>query len=80
MKQKSAQKVGQNAKRSAYAPSHGMESDSMASRQITRGRARAPKLGKHSSGQARVTFDGKVYYCGRWGSVEAQQRYAELLR
>ena len=80
MKQKSAQKVGQNAKRSAYATSHGIESESMASRQITRGSGRVPKLGKHSSGQARVTFDGKVYYCGRWGSVEAQQRYAELLR
>ena len=31
MKQKSAQNLGQNAKRSAYAPSHGIESESMAS-------------------------------------------------
>lgn len=80
MKQESARTSGKNAKRSAYAPSHGIESDSMASRQTTCGRRRIPKLGKHSSGQARVTIDGKVYYCGRWGSVEAQHRYAELLR
>jgi hypothetical protein len=42
MKQKSAQKVGQTAKRSAYAPNHGIESESMASRQIKCGRGRVP--------------------------------------
>ena len=30
-----------------------------------------PKLGRHSSGQARVTLNGKVHYCGRWGTAEA---------
>lgn len=41
---------------------------------------RTPKLGRHSSGQARVTINGKTHYCGRWGSAEAYARYAELLR
>src|SRR5689334_4892943 len=40
---------------------------------------RLPKLGRHSSGQARVTLNGKVYYCGPWGSLDAQKRYAELI-
>ena len=39
-----------------------------------------PKLGRHSSGQARVTLNGKVHYCGRWGTAEAHARYAELIR
>ena len=41
---------------------------------------RIPKLGRHSSGQARVTLDGKVHYCGRWGTIESHARYAELIR
>lgn len=36
---------------------------------------RIPRLGSHSTGQARATIAGETYYCGRWGSVEA---YAEL--
>ena len=79
MKQKSAPKAGKNAKHCAYQPCHEVHSVSMASHQSTP-RRRTPKLGKHSSGQARVTIDGKTFYCGRWGSVEAQRRYAELLR
>ena len=79
MKQKSAPKAGKNAKHCAYQTCHEVHSVSMASHQPTP-RRRTPKLGKHSSGQARVTIDGKTFYCGRWGSVEAQRRYAELLR
>jgi integrase len=41
---------------------------------------RIPKLGRHSSGQARVTLNGKVHYCGMWGTAEAHARYAELIR
>jgi len=41
---------------------------------------RIPKLGRHSSGQARVVLNGKVHYCGVWGTVEAHARYAELIR
>ncbi|MDA0932152.1 MAG: hypothetical protein O3C51_01725, partial [Planctomycetota bacterium] len=41
---------------------------------------RIPKLSRHSSGQARVTLNGKVHYCGKWGTPEAYARYAELLQ
>jgi integrase len=34
----------------------------------------------HSSGQARVTFNGKVFYLGPFGSPESHERYATLLR
>lgn len=40
---------------------------------------RLPKIGRHSSGQARVTLGGVVHYLGRYGSIEAQRRYVELL-
>src|SRR5436190_2501580 len=38
-----------------------------------------PKIGRHSSGQARVTIGGKVYYLGPYGSLEAQQAYTRLV-
>lgn len=41
---------------------------------------RIPKMGRHSSGQARVTLNGKVHYLGPYGSPEAHARYAELVR
>ena len=40
---------------------------------------RLPKIGRHSSGQARVTLGGVVHYLGRYGSLEAQRRYVELI-
>ena len=30
---------------------------------------RLPKIGRHSSGQARVTLGGVVHYLGRYGSL-----------
>src|SRR5262245_60992243 len=45
-----------------------------------RGRSRLPKMGRHSSGQARVTLNGKVHYLGVFGSAEAHARYADLMR
>ena len=41
---------------------------------------RLPKMGRHSSGQARVTIQGKVHYLGAHGSPEAHARYAELVK
>lgn len=43
-------------------------------------RARLPKLGRHSSGQARATFNGKVEYFGTYGTPEALAAYAERCR
>lgn len=43
-------------------------------------RPRLPKMGRHSSGQARITLNGKVHYLGAFGSPEAHQRYAELVQ
>ena len=40
---------------------------------------RLPKIGRHSSGQARVTLGGVVHYLGRYGSLGAQRRYVELI-
>ncbi|HEX5051846.1 MAG TPA: site-specific integrase, partial [Planctomycetota bacterium] len=40
---------------------------------------RLPKIGRHSSGLARITLSGRTYYLGPHGSVEAAQRYAELV-
>lgn len=37
-------------------------------------------MGRHSSGQARITLNGKVHYLGLYGSPEAHQRYAELIQ
>jgi len=41
---------------------------------------RLPKMGRHSSGQARVTLNGKAHYLGAFGRPEAHQRYAELIQ
>jgi hypothetical protein len=38
---------------------------------------RLPKVGRHSSGEARVTLGGVVHDLGRDGSLEAQRRYPE---
>ncbi len=40
---------------------------------------RLPKIGSHSSDQARVTLGSVVHYLGRYGSLEAQRRYLELI-
>lgn len=41
--------------------------------------ARTPKMGRHSSGQARVTLDGRVYYLGAYGSATAQANYDAIV-
>lgn len=38
-----------------------------------------PKMGRHSTGQARVVLSGQVHYLGEFGSPEAAAKYAELL-
>lgn len=38
-----------------------------------------PKMGRHSTGQARVVLSGQVHYLGEYGSPEAAAKYAELL-
>ena len=38
-----------------------------------------PKVGRHSSGQARVTVSGHVYYLGEYGSLDAQKAYVDLI-
>lgn len=43
-------------------------------------KTRLPKLGRHSSGQARATFNGKVEYFGAYGSPEALAAYTERCR
>jgi len=43
-----------------------------------RRRAKPPKMGRHSSGQARVTLGGKVLHLGLRGSAEAHENYARL--
>lgn len=41
---------------------------------------RLPRMGRHSSGQARVRLSGETHYLGPWGSPEAHAAFAELLR
>lgn len=41
---------------------------------------RLPKIGQHSSGQARVTLNGRVHYLGAFGSIEAQAKYVDLIQ
>jgi integrase len=41
---------------------------------------RLPRMGRHSTGQARVALNGKMHYLGAFGSPEAHARYAELIR
>jgi integrase len=43
-------------------------------------RRRWPSMTMHSSGQARVRLNGKAHYLGAWGSPEAHERYATLLK
>lgn len=38
-----------------------------------------PKVGRHSSGQARVTLNGHVYYLGEFDSLAAQKAYVDLI-
>jgi integrase len=43
-------------------------------------KARTPQLTHHkATGRARVRFNGRDYYCGKWGSREAQRRYEWLI-
>ena len=37
-------------------------------------------MGRHSSGEARGALGGKVHYLGAWGSIEAHESYARLVR
>ncbi len=46
---------------------------------MPRPRSSVPKLRPHSSGQARVTIDGKDYLLGPWGTPEADEAYRRLL-
>ena len=69
-----------HAKRCASGRFLGLGSDPVTRATKTAPTRRIPKLGRHSSGQARVILGGKTYYCGRWGSPEAHARYAELVR
>jgi len=39
-----------------------------------------PQMRPHSSGQARVTLSGKTHYLGRYGSIEAHEKYTDLVR
>lgn len=38
-----------------------------------------PKIGEHSTGQARVTLNGRVHYLGKHGTPESMQRYTALI-
>ncbi|MEQ1827925.1 MAG: site-specific integrase, partial [Pirellula sp.] len=40
---------------------------------------RTPSLRKHSSGQARVTLNGRDFLLGAWGSKESRQAYHRLI-
>jgi integrase len=40
---------------------------------------RIPKLRKHSSGQGRVTLNGRTFYCGRYGTKDCQREYERLV-
>jgi len=78
---RATKRSGKRTKRCASVRFDEIDSPSNMARQPKPAKARrTPKLGRHSSGQARVTINGKTHYCGRWGSAEAYARYAELLR
>ena len=68
------------AKRCASVRFPAVESAPMSTKANSAKARRIPKLGRHSSGQARVTLNGKVHYCGVWETAEAHARYAELIR
>jgi len=69
-----------HAKRCASVRFPGVEFAPMSNRANSAKARRIPKLGRHSSGQARVTLNGKAVYCGPRGTTEAHARYAELNR
>ncbi len=39
-----------------------------------------PKPIRHPSGQARVRIRGRDFYCGKWGTPEADARYEQLIK
>lgn len=57
-------------------PSKPLDCSGMATSAKSRQR-QIPEMGRHSSGQARVRWQGKAVYFGRFGSTEAHRRYAE---
>jgi integrase len=69
-----------HGKRCASVRFPGVDSAAMSLPTGPRPSRKIPKLGRHSSGQARVTLDGKVHYCGPWGTAAAHARYLELVR
>ena len=38
-----------------------------------------PRYSRHKSGQARVRFNGKTTYLGRYGSPESKEAYTRVL-
>ncbi len=44
-----------------------------------KGSPKPPTMGRHSSGQARITLNGKVHYLGLFGSPAAKQAYVDLI-
>jgi integrase len=42
-------------------------------------RSTPPKYARHSSGQARVRIDGRVFYLGPYGSRESRESYARIV-
>ncbi len=68
-----------HAKRCASVRFPGVDFAPMSARANKPKPRRIPKLGRHSSGQARVTLNGKVHYCGPWGTAAAHARYVELI-
>lgn len=43
-------------------------------------RGSVPGMMKHSSGQARVCLSGQIHYLGKFGSVQAAEKYAALVK
>ncbi len=68
------------SKRSAPVRSEEMPCNAMATSNTPKRVRRAPKMGRHSSGQARITLGGKVHYLGEFGTPEAYEKYAQLVR
>jgi len=56
------------------------DSKSIARNATKPSKRRLPKMGRHSSGQARVRLNGKPHYLGLWGSPEAHEAYGKLLK
>ncbi|MBL8755993.1 MAG: hypothetical protein JNK15_22045 [Planctomycetes bacterium] len=51
----------------------------MRSKMVKSKSSRLPKLGRHSSGQGRVSLSGKIHYLGEFGTIDCQRRYTELV-